>query len=183
MILMETHRLTLSFIVFGAIIIALFFSNPSITGFVPTEIYSQKLDIDVFESQRFVLTSSFGGPVKIGTLALSGSILGPGLMNAYLSDGTSQWLIYSNKKRPGSSMASITGLAVSSLDIEPGKMLNKIESLPAGYTTKVGAFKNECMETCIMDENLFNKDELYIDIIISPDTILHISEIAFSAMG
>lgn len=174
---MESHRLILGVVVVGVIFAALVIGKPSITGFVPTETYSQELSIDVLESQRFTLTSP---NLKISSLALSGSIQGSGLVNVYLSGGAHKWLVYSNKKKESSSMEQITGMAVQELDIAPGEKLNIIETLPAGYKTDSGAFQNECVETCLLSEDLMNRDSLYLDVIIEPGTNLHISGIRFS---
>ncbi len=180
---MESQRLLLGFIVAGIIFVTLFLGNPSITGFVPTEIYSQELDIEVYESQRFTLSSINNDALRLSSLALSGVVTGPGLVNVYLSDGSKRWLVFSNKKRQGSSMEQITGLSVRELNIQPGAKLDEIETLPAGYKAADGAFSTECLETCVLDEDMFNKPVLYLDVIIEPGTMLHISGIRFSTMG
>ncbi len=178
---METHRLILTVFVFSAIIGTLVFSEPSITGFVPSELYSQSLDIDVLESQRFTLTSGDASALDLTSFLLSGVVEGPGLVNVYLSDGKSRWLVFSNRKKEGSSsMAHITGMAVADLDIIPGEKLKVIESLPKGYIAESGVFNHGCMETCVMAEGLITKAHLYLDVIIEPGTALHISEFSFS---
>jgi len=176
---MDTHRLLLGAVVIGIIFAALVIGKPSITGFVPTETYSQELDFDVYESQRFILSSD-AGVLKISSLALTGSVQGSGLVNVYLSDGSQKWLVYTNKKKPSSAMEHITGMAVNELDVVPGERIDRIETLPAGYKTSTGAFQNECVETCVLDDSLFNKPTLYLDVIIEPGTTLHISGMRFS---
>ncbi len=177
---MESHRLILGVVVVGIIFAALIIGKPSITGFVPTETYSQELNIDVLESQSFTLIPSAGGLLKISSLALSGSVQGSGLANVYLSDESQKWLVYSNKKKESSAMEQITGMAVQELDIQPGEKLNKIETLPVGYKTVSGAFQNECVETCLLHEDLMNRPSLHLDVIVEPGTSLHISGIRFS---
>lgn len=180
---MESHRLVLSVVVFTIIVVTLFLGKPSITGFVSTETYTQSLDIDVSESQRFVISAESGELLKLSSFSIAGSVDGGGLVNVYLTDGSKKWLVYSNKRKPGSSMEQITGLAVSELNIEPGEKLNKIETLPSGYQTQSGAFQYECIETCVLDEEMFNKASLYLDVVVEPGTSLHVSEIRYSAMG
>jgi hypothetical protein len=180
---MESHRLLLSVVVFAVIVATLFLGKPSITGFIPTETYSQPIDLDVFESQRFVLSSESGEPLLLSSFSIAGSVSGAGLVNVYLTDGAKKWLVFSNRRKPGSSMEQITGLAVSELNIEPGDSLNRIETLPSGYQAFSGAFQNECLETCVLDEEMFNKPSLYLDVIIEPGTSLHISEVRYSTMG
>src|SRR3972149_5850947 len=105
---MESHRLVLSVVVFTIIVVTLFLGKPSITGFVPTETYTQSLDIDVFESQRFILSSESGELLKLSSFSMAGSVDGGGLVNVYLTDGVKKWLVYSNKRKKGSSMEQIT---------------------------------------------------------------------------
>lgn len=178
---MEKHRLILSIIVLGAIVAALIIGKPSITGFVPTETYSQELDIVVSESQRFTLSASES--LKLSSLSVSGGVNGNGLVNIYLSDGKRHWLVYSNKKKPGSDMEIITGMSVRELDISPGPKIDRIESLPAGYKTVPGAFKDECVETCVLDDSIFSTSSAYLDVVLEPGTSLHISNIKFSTPG
>jgi len=71
-------------------------------------------------------------------------------------------------------------MAVADLNIASGERLNRIETLPSGYQTRSGAFQNQCLETCILDEDLFNKEQLFLDVVIEPGTSLHISEIRYS---
>lgn len=177
---MESQRLVLSVVVFTIIIVTLFLGKPSITGYVSTETFTQPLDIDVSESQRFALSAESGEFLRLSSFSMAGSVVGNGLVNVYLTDGARKWLAFSNRRKEGSSMDQITGMAVSELNIEPGDKLNRIETLPDGYQTRSGAFQNECLETCVLDEELFNKSQLYLDIIIEPGTSLHVSEIRYS---
>jgi len=179
---MESHRLILGIVVMSAILVVLFGSNPSITGFVPTDIQTQQLDIDVFDSQRFVISSD-DDILTLSSLSISGSVVGSGLVNIYLSDGQAQLLVYTNMRRRGSSMAHITGLAVNDLNIQPGEKLGTIESLPDNYQTRSGPFNNECYETCFLENGLFSQNELYLDVVIDPGTSLHISSIGFSLLS
>ncbi len=178
---MEKHRVVLGLIVLVLVFAALLIGKPSITGFVPTETYSQELNIAVSESQRFTLSA--GEALKLSSLSLSGTVTGPGLVNVYLSDGSRHWLVYSNKKKPGSDMEIITGMAVRELNIEPSGSIDRIESLPAGYKAVPGAFKDECIETCLLDDSLFSSSSLYLDVILEPGATLHISSIRFSTPG
>lgn len=175
---MESQRLLLGVIVFGIIFFTLLFSKPNITGFVPAETFSQKLNIDVLSSQRFVLSSE--DVLSLSSLSMSGAVSGSGLVNVYLADGSAKWLVFSNKKKKSSSLEHITGLAVGDLNIAPGEKLNRIESLPDGYITRDGSFSNECVETCVLDPGLFSTSSLFLDVIVEPGTSFHVSEIRFS---
>lgn len=178
---MEKHRIILATIVLVAVVASLLIGKPSITGFVPTETYSQELNIDVSESQRFTLSADES--LKLSSLSVSGEVRGSGLVNLYLSDGSNRWLVYSNKKKPGSDMEIITGMAVRELDISSGPKIDRIESLPSGYKAVPGAFKDECAETCVLDDSLFSTSSAYLDVVLEPGTSLHISNIRFSTPG
>ncbi len=177
---MESHRLVLSIVVFTVIVVTLFVGKPSVTGYVSTETFTQPLDIDASESQRFVLSSESGALLKLSSFSMAGTVVGTGLVNVYLTDGVRNWLVFSNKRKESSSMDQITGMAVADLNIESGERLNRIETLPSGYQTRSGAFQNECLETCVLDEELFNKEQVFLDVIIEPGTSLHVSEIRYS---
>lgn len=175
---MDDHRVILGVMVLLAIVGVLALGKPSITGYVPTEIFSQGLEIDVRASQRFILHAETGGPLHLASLSLSGRVEGQGLVNVYLSDGAKEWLVFSNQKKGSSAMEQVTGLAT--LQVERGVALDRIEALPDGYTTRAGVFSAECVETCVMDEDWFNRDELYLDVVLEPGTVLHVEEIQFS---
>lgn len=168
---MESHRLFLGIVIVSVLVLALSLGRPSITGFVPTDTFTQSLDIDVSESQRFNINSDS----RILSFALSGETMN-GLVNIYLTDGVSNWLVYTNKHKQSSAMNSITGMA--SLDISPAEKLNKIESLPDGYTVSNGVFQNDCIETCVL--NIDDK-ELFLDVVLEPGASLHISGITFAS--
>lgn len=173
---METDRYILALVVTGVLVGALFFTDAGITGYVPTAIQSQSLDITVSESQRFALKSL--DEVKFSSLAVSGSIEGSGLVNIYLTDDKHRLLVHSNKRKRGSSMEQITGLMT--LDIEPGPRLNTIESLPEGYETESGPFVSMCRETCVLDEGMF-EGPVFLDVVVEPGTVVSISEIHFAS--
>jgi len=178
---MEAHRIILSIAVLTVIIGVLSLSKPTITGFVPTATYSQGLDIDIQESQRFILSAS-EGTLKLSSLWLSGDVGGQGLVDIYLTDVTKKSLVYSNKRKKQTAFEQITGLATSELIIEPGQKLTTIDTLSDSYKTQSGTFTNVCIETCVIDETLYNKKNLYLDVIVEPGTSVHISELTFATM-
>jgi len=175
---MET-RVILAVTVFSILAATLFFGDSTITGYVPSETYQQELDIEVYESQRFRLSSDEA--LRLSSFSISGEVFGVGLVNIYLSDGNTIWLVFSNKKKTGSAMEHITGFAIGGLNIKSMGKINKIETLPEGFSTLSGKFYNECSETCVLDEAFFNKKELYLDIIIEPGAIVSIDKIKFTA--
>ncbi len=171
---MENHTLLLSVIILGVFVLTLAASQPSITGYVPTKTYSQNLDLNVNQSQRFFLES----PEIITSISLSGRVEGKGLVNVYLFDGVKRHMIYSNKRKKTSSMDKITGLATSDIIVEPGQNLPDKEKLPAEFITIEGPFENACFETCVLALN--NPSMLSLDVILDDDTKLYVSQITFS---
>jgi len=178
---MESHRIILSILVIGAIVAVLINNKPTITGYVPTTVYLQELNISVSESQRFILTPK--NSETLSSLSVSGAISGNGLASIYLSDGKNELLVYSNKKKQTPSIEHITGLAASDLIIQPGQKLDRIDSLPDQYTAEPGGFTNQCLETCMIAQNTFTNQNLYLDIIVEPGTQLNLSQLLFTANG
>lgn len=170
------NRFILAGLVFGAIIAVLFLSSPSITGFVPTETFAQDLNVEIKESQRVVLKSE--EPLMLSALSISGQVTGFGLVNVYLTDGEKRLLVYTNRHKAGSSMEQITGMA--NLQLETAEPLYEIESLPDGYVTQTGVFRTECVETCVLDKELFEGKDVFLDVVIEPGTELTISRVQFS---
>lgn len=163
---------------FGVMVAVLALGKPTITGFVPTAAYSQGLDIEVSESQRYILKSSNGGPLNFDSLSLSGFVSGSGLVNVYLSDGTTRLLVYSNKEKKRSAMEHITGLAVQNVLVLPGDKLDAIETISDDYRTTTGGFQNECVDTCLLSVDFGS--QAFLDIIVEPGVSLTLTELRFT---
>jgi len=174
---MQKERVVLSVLVMGIFLLVLM-QDPSTTGFVPSKSYTQGLNIEVSESQRFRLSGD--SPLKFTSLMLSGEVKGKGLANIYLIAGEHRWLVYSNKQKQGREVSKITGFATSELTIEPKEKLDIKETLPEGYMTQEGQFSNECAETCILDSNLLKDSEAWLEIIVGNQTRMKISDIIFT---
>ncbi len=170
------NRFILAGLVFAAIVAVLLLSKPSITGFVPAEVFSQDLNVEVKESQRVVLKSA--EPLSLSALSISGQVTGFGLVNVYLTDGYKRLLVYTNRHKTGSSMEQITGMA--GLQLEAAEALYEVESLPDGYVTRTGVFRTECVETCVLDKELFAGRDVFLDVVLEPGTVLKISRVQFS---
>jgi len=173
---MRTDRYILAVMVTALLVGTLVFTDPGITGYVPTELQSQSLDIDVFESQRFQLKALEG--LSLSSLSISGTVEGPGLVKIYLTNNKERLLVYSNLRKQGSSMEQITGMY--QLELVPQRTLATIESVPEGYTTEQGVVSSQCIDTCVINEDLFDGSEWFLDIVIEPGTSLHISQLHFA---
>jgi len=174
----------------------LYFSKPGITGFVSTESHYQALDLDVDHSGTYVLKSSTGAPITLTSFSLSGSVQGTGTANVYLNNGKGTKLkIWSNTKPKSSGLGEITGVSnkitgavvkegeptpASILEVVPGKQLYEYEDIPEGYTPVSGPFKQECLETCLLPEDLFTNAQYELIVKLEPGTTLLIEELVYT---
>ena len=172
---MESHRVVLSLLIVIALVGTMFLSNPTITGYVPTEVESQQLALTVDESQRFLLRSN--NSIEFSAFSVSGEVKGSGYVAVSLVSNKNKRLVFSNKRKQGSSMEQITGL--SALEISEDGKLGRIETVPSGYETWSGAFQTQCVETCVLEPSEFDRKEAYLEISIEPGTVLTISELQF----
>jgi len=168
---MDATRLFVTLLVFGVLVTSLIVSDSGITGFVPTDRFSQNVDLEISSSQRYSLNTEG----ILSSLLISGEVVGSGLVNVYLSNGDDELLVYSNKRKISSAMQSITGLAA--LEIEPQGRLDRIDSLPGEYVTVNGAFESQCSQTCSISGL---SGPFYLDIVVDPGTTIKISKIVFS---
>lgn len=175
---MQKTRIGIACIVVIFLLGMLIFGDASITGFVPSQSFVQKVDINVDESQRFTLKSPDGVPFGLTTLALSGHVTGSGLAKVYLVKGKERLLIYSNAEKKRTAMEEISGLVVQDIRIEPGDKLQKIESVEAGYHTVEGSFSQMCIDTCILEGS--RSPSFFMDVIVEPGTSLSLTEIQFT---
>lgn len=179
---MNKERVVLAIIVAGILIFAIAaLQRPSITGFVPTTVYSQNIELSVGESGFFWLKSADGNPLRLTSLSISGSVEGDGVASVYLyTPQDSRLLVYSNLKKIGSAMAPITGMASRELLIVSDEPSNAIESVPSGYEAVAGPFDSACMETCILPLGVFNQTQYKLEIVVTPGTVLKLTEIRFT---
>lgn len=190
------------FIVFGlfAVVIGASLFNPNITGYVPANIFTQNLNIDINESQDFLLTSDSKSPFIVTSLRISGNISGNGVVKVYLDAGKGQTaLIYENiqKKRENKGFTPVTGRPIESHDdqaesekdeknitlvIKPLKNPLKKEELDYsanGSKTIKGDFVNKCLETCAIYMQL-SKDTVYrLAVLVEEGTTLRIDSIVY----
>lgn len=172
---MESHRLVLSLLIAVALIGTMLFSNPTITGYVPTEVESQHLALMIDESERFVLRSN--ASIEFSSFSISGEVIGQGYVTVNLVSGQNKWLVFANKRKRGASMEQITGF--SALEVSEGKRLDRIETLPDGYQAWSGAFQTQCVETCVLNPVDFSGTQAHLEISVEPGTVLKISELQF----
>lgn len=168
---MDATRLFVTLLVCGVLVTALLVSDSGITGFVPTDRFSQNVDLEISSSQRYSLETEG----ILSSFLISGEVVGSGLVNVYLSNGEKELLVYSNKRKISSAMQSITGLAA--LEIAPQGRIDRIDSLPEEYVTSGGVFESQCSQTCSISSF---SGPFYLDVVVDPGTTLRISKIVFS---
>lgn len=153
-------------------------NNPSITGFVTTETFVQKLNFEVTESQLIGIESISNSPLQITSLRLSGEVIGNGLAEIYLNEGRQKKIIYSNLQKKKKGMLGITGHVTGAVRVYEKAGLRGELVRPEGYQTKQEVFKDACIETCTL-EGL--KGTFYdIEIWVQPGTRVKITELKYN---
>ena len=129
-------------------------SNNLITGFVSSDVVSQKVDLEIGQSQIYHLVTE--DEFTLTSLRLSGSIDGPGLVQIFLEDPQGKkFLVYQNikKKQKGN---LITGYAVATdseeaieFTVAPGEIISAAPTAQVAEDQVVvsGAFYQKCTET------------------------------------
>ena len=152
--------------------------NPSITGFMTTNTFTQKLNLDISESKLIGIESLSSEPIKLTSLMISGKVTGEGLVEIYLVDGSQRLLVYSNLQKKKNSVPQITGMATGTVKVYEKEKLNGHIVTPEDYNTLKGAFTQECFETCFLNEqeSLFHDLEVWVQ----PGTKVKITELKYS---
>jgi hypothetical protein len=150
------------------------FSNngeaPKFSSFVSASSISQNLDLELYQSQAFVLSSDevFG----FTSFRLSGFIEGQGPAQIYLeNDRGEMLLVYTNIKEKTGAGDLVTGFAsddgqanqdVSSsfTFVQDGVLPELNLEIPEDYELIEGSFYDECSETCFID-SVFYQDTNY----------------------
>lgn len=140
-------------LILAVLVFALVTSNkPGITGFVTTEVHSQKLDIELAESSLVSIESISDSPIRLSSLKLSGEVRGNGLVEIYLTDGNHKKLVYTNLQKKKKGMIEITGRATGGVRVYKKAKLSGSVVRPEGYEVVQEAFNQACVETCSFDD-------------------------------
>lgn len=177
-----------------------FFRNPTITGNVSVETKNQALDIEIANSQNYILTTNTEYAYKLTSLRLSGEVIGDGVAEVYIDNGQKQKiLVYSNKmgESPGLGVEAITGKKtgrqrITALAVDEGReeinlILDYVKNLPTpqfeiaeNEELKEGPFQYKCGETCFMDMYM-QKDVSYnLLFYVDEGTILRLDEVTYT---
>lgn len=182
------------------------FRNPSITGHVPVNIYTQNLNLVINKSQNFLLTSDNSEPFIITSFKISGNIIGDGQVKIYIDTGKGQkFLVYENiaqniaqKKDTQASLYGITGGITDKsiknatgeniskddkwLVIKPIKILLEKEAFDEVSNDESlvkGDFNWQCIETCLIRMEISRKIAYRLTFLVESGTVLKINKIAY----
>ncbi len=171
----KLKTIELSFVVLIIIVLSLIMlNNSSITGFVTTDTYTQKLDLTIEDNQLLEIASLNEKPIKITSLKLSGEVIGNGLTEIYLTDNNQKWLVYSNLEKEGDGFSKITGTVVRIFEKE--KLTGDVVAME-NYETVSGPFKQACEQTCYL-ENL-NQANYYLEVWVQKGAKLRLIDLNY----
>lgn len=180
----------------------LIFSNPSITGHVPVNIYTQNLNLVINKSQNFLLTSDNSEPFIITSFKISGNITGDGQVKIYIDTGRGQKiLVYDNIVQKKDAQAGLHGITGSITDksiknatgentskddkwlvIKPIKTLLEKEAFDEVSNEEIlvkGDFNRQCIETCLIRMEISRKIAYRLRFLVENGTVLKINEIVY----
>ena len=174
-----------------------FFSYPSITGHVSSDLNTQLVDFMIDESQLFEITTDSVEPFFITSFRISGVFIGNGIVEAYLDNGRGQQiLIYDNirEKKADSGLGLITGgvigeevefeevLPEKTLRIKPAEVLSeniKIQ-LKKGEETFSGEFDSQCIESCFIEMEMAQDVGYNLIFRVESGTKVHLTKIQYT---
>lgn len=190
----KLYKVELAFAVVLIFVVALAFYKPTgiigITGFVSSETHRQEISLVAAQSQKFALS----GPqnAALGSVAASGTVSGDGAAYVYLNNDRGQkLLVYTNVKTKKQNINAITGtsnritgyaikdIPNGSLEISEGTSTGTFIPLEAGESATAGAFKDACVETCIVPEDLFKVDKASLEVLVQPGTTMTLTHLTY----
>jgi len=177
--LLSKKSIELSVICVLLLVMALLVVNqPSITGYMATETFTQKLNLGISESRLIGVESLSSEPIKLSSLKISGKVIGDGLAEVYMVDEYKRLLVYSNLQKKKINVPPITGMTTGAMKVYEKEKLNGQIVKPENYETIEGAFNQECVETCFIDEKKSSFHDL--EVWVQPGTEIIITELRYS---
>lgn len=175
-----------------------FFPNPGITGHVSVEAGYQPLNMQITQSQKYLVTTDYEDPLMITSLRLSGEVIGDGKAEVIIDNGIGQRLtIYTNEEDrqdggliTGMGKNQITGLAVGEKPKEKALLnlvdmgtMDFIAAEPReGKTLTKGKFANMCADTCLVEMELSKESNYVLEIRVSEGTILKLDNMIYGIL-
>jgi hypothetical protein len=179
-----------------------FFSGPSITGHVASDLNTQPVDMLIDESQLFELTTASPESFHITSFRLSGKIIGNGIAEAYLDNGRGQQLmILNNIKEKEQGMGGLTGItaqvvgetsneeielievpAKKTLVIKPAEVIsqNPVSRPNEEQTLFKGEFDSRCIDTCFIEMEMGEDIGYNLIFRLEPGTQIHLTKIQYT---
>ncbi len=194
------------FVAVGLLLVSvlMLFRNPGITGYVSADFKSQVLNLDIDESQSFLLTTNSEEPIYITSFRVEGEVVGDGSVEILIDNNRGQQvLVYKNIAKKEQGLPAITGMAVSQptqLPTSSGEsaaadsseqVLILLQPLgPIVFTSTLslseeeefvqGIFKNKCVDSCFIEMPVSASNSYEIVFNIKPGTKVKLTKLIYS---
>jgi len=169
---MERVRLELAVIVTSLLLLGLYFSDTSVTGFASTQVFYKKLNLTVEVSQSFSIRDS--KPFSISSFTAAGDIAGSGAVLIELDNGIGgKKTVFSNNKTTTQITTEDAGYE-SPVTIEPRQLL---AGQPGGDVFHVDGFES-CSDACAVD---WNQQEYFLNVYVAPGTKVLLTKIVYTS--
>jgi len=168
----------------GILTATLYFSKSTITGnVVVNDIQRVPVNINIDKSHSKVISLPDKTTWPLNYFSVTGDIKGAGLVKIYLDNGAGiKRLVYSNEK--GLIQSSLKSNVFTSLKSEAKLFIDTYSSYdylaPEQVEVSSGSFRDVCIETCSLENNLFNSPRYELIFYVEKGTDLKIDEILYS---
>lgn len=170
---MEKFRLELTIIVTSILLMALYFSDTTVTGFASTQVFFKKLDVSISQSQSFLID----GLKRLSSLTLTGEIVGSGVVMIVLDNGAGgRKVVYSNvgQERQFVSTKEVGYESTVSLVLQYA-----LAGYPEWKGVKLEGLFESCMEACVIDSS-WNQQDFTLNVYVEPGTKVILRKITYT---
>ena len=160
---------------------ALYFSKSTITGNVVASIDRLPVDLDIDQSQSFVISNENNKEFSLHSLRISGEVVGKGAVKIYVDNGAGiLQLVYSNAK--GSMNANMLATEFTKSGDRSKFIIEKYRLLEGTLKKEneefvEGNFRNACIETCSLDALKFTSKHDELIVYVDQGVKVHLEEI------
>ncbi len=171
------------------------FKDPGITGHFSADFRSQILDLEIGQSQKFLLSTNSEEPIYISSFRITGEVIGDGSVKVFIDNNAGQRiLVYENIMKKEQGIPTITGMAIAGPDIAEAieeklillRLLEEIEFVNTGLSLSAdeehleGTFNNKCVDTCFIEMPLSTDSSYELIFNIQPGTKLKLTKITYT---
>ena len=161
-------------------------SFPEVTGFVSSDPIIQNIDLNIIQSQKFILTTI--NLFNLTSFRLSGSVNGQGPVQIFLEDELGErLLVYTNMQEKKENRNLITGLFIDektndeiSFILTPSEKLSPLTLESDDLMFKEGEFDNKCFETCFMNLYFSEKSSYKLVFLLGEGVQVHIERSVYT---